>query len=162
MIIAGTGHQPDKLGGYDFYNEKGLSRLTDLAVAAIKRYKPEKIISGMALGWDTGLALGAIRASVPLIAAVSFKGQELKWTPEQQKTYRFVLEKAQEVVVVNKNPHAPLAMQHKIEFLVEWCDMVLALWNGSHGDAYNILKYAHTRKRPVFNLWSSWVKYKDK
>ena len=161
MIIAGAGHRPNKLGGYDFYKEKGLARLTDLAVAAIKVYNPDKIISGMALGWDTGLALGAIRASVPLIAAVPFEGQELRWTPEQQKTYRSILEKAQEVVVINKHPYTPLSMHDRNAFMVDWCDLVLALWNGSQGGTYDILQYAQTKKRQIINLWSSWMKYKD-
>ena len=46
--------------------------------------------------------------------------------------------------------------------MIDWCDMVLALWNGSEGEPYDILQYAHTKKRKVVNLWQSWVKYKDR
>ena len=79
MTIAGTDHNPPQLGGFEFYNSQGFTRLTDLAVTAIEKYKHDLIISGMDLGWDTGLPLGAIRFSIPIIAAVPFEGQESSW-----------------------------------------------------------------------------------
>lgn len=63
--MAGTGHRPDKLGGYG----AGVSsRLVDLARAALLRCRPNEVMSGMALGWDTALALGAIELGIPLTA----------------------------------------------------------------------------------------------
>jgi uncharacterized phage-like protein YoqJ len=118
-------------------------------------------MSGMALGRDTGLALGALRASVPLIAAVAFEGQELRWSLKQQKMYRSILEKAEEVVIVTKGHYTPQALHNRNEFMIDWCDMVLVLWNGSQGETYDILQYAQTKKRQIVNLWQSWVKFKD-
>ncbi|MBD2505253.1 hypothetical protein H6G83_32415 [Anabaena azotica FACHB-119] len=53
-IIAATGHRPTKLGGY---SPAVLSRLTDLATAYFERISPTQVISGMALGWDTAIAI---------------------------------------------------------------------------------------------------------
>ena len=44
MIAAVTGHRPQRLGQH----EPG--RLTDLAVAALKKFEPSLVITGMALG----------------------------------------------------------------------------------------------------------------
>lgn len=140
------------LGGFDYYDDKGLGRLADLAVAAIDRYQPDKIISGMARGWETGVALAALRTSVPLIAIILFKGLERLWSPKQQTIFYETLAKAHEVIILSKEPASYLVMQQKNEFMVMWCDMLLALWNGSLGDTYNIILYAQVQKKPVINL----------
>ncbi len=84
MILAGTGHRPDKLGGY---NKRTYKRLTDLAIAAIRFYKPSEIITGVALGWDTWLAIAAIEEKIPYTCAVPFKGQEKRWRHEDKQRY---------------------------------------------------------------------------
>ena len=45
MIVAGTGHRPSRLGGYDDYAR---GRLVDLARAALEKHQPDQVISDMA------------------------------------------------------------------------------------------------------------------
>ena len=81
MIVAATGHRPDKLGGY---GEAVRDRLIDGAMRYMEQEKPDEVISGMALGWDQAWAIAAIRLGIPLICALPFEGQFSKWPQESQ------------------------------------------------------------------------------
>lgn len=49
MIVAFTGHRPDKLGGYKLPNPTYVKVCQQIETKLVE-LKPEKIISGMALG----------------------------------------------------------------------------------------------------------------
>jgi uncharacterized phage-like protein YoqJ len=157
LIMAGTGHRPDKLGGY---SERVFNRLVDLAVAAIKHYQPTKIISGMALGWDMALARGAVVANIPFVAAVPFDGQEKMWPEESQNLYNQLIAKCESLEIVSPGSYAASKMQRRNQWMVDHCTTVLALWDGSSGGTGNCVAYAKKVGRPIVNLWGSWVKYK--
>lgn len=91
MVVAGTGHRPNKLGGY---SKEAFKKLVDIAEKALRQVKVTEVISGMALGWDMALAQASINLNIPFIAAVPFKGQEIKWNKEIQIYYQELLEKA--------------------------------------------------------------------
>lgn len=157
MIIAGTGHRPEKLGGY---SKQVADRLTDLAVAAIKQLKPSLVISGMALGWDTALAKAAIETKTWLLAAIPFKGQESKWPEQSKMEYCKLIERAHKAIVLFGEGYSPIKMQKRNEWMVDEADMILALWDGSSGGTSNCIEYANRVGKPIRNLWKSWVKHK--
>lgn len=157
LVIAGTGHRPDKLGGYD---QTTSNRLVDLATAALKTCGPKKVITGMALGWDQALAIACGHLSIPYTAAVLFKGQEGRWSSGQQELYRLLLDAAAEVIYVSDPGFTAAKMQKRNEWMVDHSDAVLALWNGSAGGTANCVRYAQSMHVPVINLWSSWVKFR--
>lgn len=155
-ILAGTGHRPEKLGGYG----AGVStRLVDLARAALTKYQPDEVISGMALGWDTALALAAIELGIPLTAAVPFEGQERKWRPEQQETFRAILARVTTLTIVSPGGYAVWKMQARNEWMVDRATGLLALWNGSGGGTCNCIEYARTSQVEIVNLWATWERY---
>lgn len=155
-VLAGTGHRPDKLGGY---GADVSTRLVDLARAALMKYRPSRVVSGMALGWDTALALAAIELGIPLTAAVPFEGQERKWRHEQQQLFRAILARATEVVVVSPGGYAVWKMQVRNEWMVDRATGVLALWNGGGGGTGNCIEYARGRQVEIVNLWATWERY---
>ena len=76
MILGFTGHRPVSLpGSYSEHTERALLSTADFVLA---QYKPTKVISGMALGWDTAVAQCAIDRGISLIAAVPFESQSSK------------------------------------------------------------------------------------
>jgi uncharacterized phage-like protein YoqJ len=154
MVVAGTGHRPPKLGGYgnDVYQ-----RLVVLAEKALREKLPSKVISGMALGWDQALAEAAARLSLPLIAAIPFVGQERLWPDESKKRYETLLQQATEKVVVCEGGYSPSKMQIRNRYMVEKCDVLLALWDGSPGGTWNCVRYAEAISKPVVNLWDDWL-----
>jgi uncharacterized phage-like protein YoqJ len=90
---------------------------------------------------------------VPLVAAVPFEGQERKWPEESRNLFRRVLNAAAEVVCVSEGGFSARAMQARNEWVVDRCDALAALWNGSGGGTANCVFYAVKVGRPVLNLW---------
>lgn len=150
MIICGTGHRPDKLGGYDVDSKE---KLLTFAHSSIKKLRPDRIITGMALGWDMALAYAADAEKIPFTAAIPFKGQEKMWPEGSQKFYHWLLEKADEVIYVCEEGYAVWKMQKRNEWMVDNCDTVLALWDGSAGGTGNCIVYANKVGKPIINLW---------
>ena len=151
MIICGTGHRPNKLGGYGI---ETTNKLIQIASDWLREQKPTKVISGMALGWDMALASAAISNEIPLVAAVPFKGQEVKWPQESQKEFNRLLEKATSVVFVSDGGYAAWKMQVRNEWMVDNADVILALYNGdTSGGTYNWIRYAKKKEKQVVNLW---------
>lgn len=163
MIIAGTGHRTQHIGKGN--PSRIEDRLFELAQATVKKLKPSKVISGMALGWDIALAQAAIWESVPLVAAIPFVGQESRWKPAQKDHYHLLLKKAAEKVIVTpnldrENMFAVMkAMQDRNVWMVDNCELLVALFNGGPGGTANCVNYAKKVDRKIFNVWTSWSKY---
>lgn len=160
MIIAATGHRPDKLGGYD---ERTFGALKFLAECYIKlnltpdpRTRIEAGISGMALGWDMAWAEALIELEVPLIAAIPFVGQEQRWPDASQERYRRILGAADRVEIICTGGYAAYKMQARNEWMVDKADRIVALWDGSAGGTRNCVAYAEECKVPIDNLWDQW------
>jgi uncharacterized phage-like protein YoqJ len=152
-IVAGTGHRPHKLGGYSSDVQK---RLQNLAERWLSDNGPHKVISGVALGWDTALAKAAIALGIPLIAAVPFEGQESKWPKASQIVYRDLLEQADDIVFVSEAGYAPWKMQARNKWMTDNCTTLLALWDGTSGGTGNCIQYATKTGKPVINLWDEY------
>lgn len=158
MIIAGTGHRPDKLGGYD---GQTADRLFDFAIRHIEQLKPDLIISGMALGWDMALAEAAWALEIPFHAYIPFRGQELKWPSGPQVLYRNLLAVAAKILECGEPGYAAWKMQVRNKCMVDALtgpdDVLLALWDGSDGGTSNCVKYAESKGKTIINLWEYYV-----
>jgi uncharacterized phage-like protein YoqJ len=158
MIVAATGHRPDKLGGYSM---EVFGRLRALASEFLGRDKPDKVLTGMALGWDQAVAAAAIENDVPFVAAVPCEGQDSRWPVQSRAMYKVLLERADEVVVVSPGPYAAWKMMARNKWMVDKAELVVALWDGSDGGTANCVRYAESRGIWVENLWGSWVGRND-
>lgn len=150
MIICGTGHRPQKLGGY---SDQARQKLRLLAADYLCVQRPDRFISGMALGWDTALAEAALMLQIPYVAAIPFKGQESAWPAVSQQTFNFLVQHASEVVIVCDGSYAAWKMQKRNQWMVDHSDRVCALFDGSPGGTANCVKYALEGGKPIDNLW---------
>jgi uncharacterized phage-like protein YoqJ len=160
-IVAGTGHRPDKLslGKIDPYSPILRERLVDLAIWYLTKKLPDKVISGMALGWDIALAIAAIKLGIPLIAAIPFRGQEKLWSAEDKYLYYRILEQATEVVIICDGGYEARKMMLRNKWMVDKCTRMSALYDGSQaGGTANCIKYAAYRNVPIDNLWNTYTK----
>jgi uncharacterized phage-like protein YoqJ len=150
MIIAGTGHRPDTLpGGYDaLYREA----LVGSCIAVLKELKPTKVISGMALGFDQALAEAALELKIPLLAAIPFPAMAHAWPSQSQTRWLKIMERASEVHVISLYYYMK-TYQKRNEYMVDNCDLVLALWDGSAGGTGNCVRYATKIGKPIKHLW---------
>lgn len=150
MIVAGTGHRPNKLGGYGV---DVFQALRERARMELQVLDPVSVISGMALGWDQALAYAAHDLEIPFTAYVPFEGQESAWPAMSQRDYRDLLGAAKGVVTCCAGGYAPHKLQTRNEMMVDACDTVLALWDGTKGGTGNCIRYAKRVGKPIVNCW---------
>lgn len=160
MIIAGTGHRPDKLGGY---SEDNFNNLVKIGENWLKGLKATKVISGMALGWDQALAQAAINLKIPLIAAIPFTNQDKVWGDKSQEIYKDLLSKAIEIVNVSGfDDYKVEYMQKRNQWMVDNCEILLAMFDGTNGGTANCVKYAEQKNKKIVNIYSDFNNLKNK
>jgi len=179
MIVAATGHRPDKLPwhGVDGYAADARAHLEAFAVTILRALNPDTVVSGMALGWDQAVGEAAIQLGIPLVAALPFGGQELTWPRESQERYRALLKKTTTIKLVCEGGYAAWKFQRRNEYLVTSSHLLVALWDGSDGGTANCVRYAERCGREMqdvvgallsaenhsvhgggmVNVWSRWV-----
>lgn len=149
MIVAFTGHRPDKLGGYILPNPT-YNYVCQEIEKNLKLLKIEKTISGMALGADQWGAFISHRLGIPFIAAIPFEGQEKKWPSKSQKLYHKLISLAAEVVIVSPGGYAIEKMQIRNQFMVDLCDKLLAIYNGDKtGGTANCINYGKSINKEI-------------
>lgn len=167
LVVAGTGHRPDVLGGY---TEQARARLTEFARHCLNTHFKTvvdngNVISGMALGWDQALAEAAVSLGIPVLAAVPCDGQDATWPQTARKRYRAFLEHPLvRVHVVCPGPYKGWKMQVRNEWMVDRCRHLLALYNGDpEGGTANCVKYAWKKVERggqqtarIHNVWDEW------
>jgi len=153
MILAGTGHRPDKLGGYSSLIARELQKLAE---KELFRLRPDMVIIGMAQGWDQALGWAAKAQHIPFRAYIPFVGQENVWPEEVQDRYRDLLSYADQMVVCSPGGYSAAKMQTRNMRMVDDCTDVLALWDGTPGGTANCVSYARFKKRVIHNCWDAW------
>jgi uncharacterized phage-like protein YoqJ len=151
-IVAFTGHRPDKLPnketGYKLPNPTYIHVCRQIEKTLLE-LKPNKIITGMALGIDQWAANVAIKLGIPFLAAIPFEGQENAWPESSQRTFRTLLKKAAEKVIVCEGGYEASKMQRRNEWMVNNCNILIAVWDGTPGGTSNCINYAKSINREI-------------
>ena len=154
MILAASGHRPDKLGGY---SSAIATRLQHVAEHGLAELKPQHVIIGMALGWDQVVGWAAHARKIPFYAYLPFCGQEETWPVWSQDRYRELLSYAAGIKVCSPGAYSPGKMQIRNERMVDAADAMFTLYNGSPGGTRNCLEYATKKNKLVYNCWDNWA-----
>lgn len=158
--ITFTGHRPEKIGGYDENHPLRVAvkkAIADALKRAIAKYSATReiiVVTGGALGVDTDAAREAHKLGLKFIVARPcsdhgdyFKGDEAKMR------YKKMLALAHQVVLVNKKGY-DLAGKEKClharnYWMVDNCEAVVAIWDGSPSGTSNCVNYAKKVNRPM-------------
>ena len=151
MIVAFTGHRPDKLGGWDPGHPVVARVRVALRDGLIANW-PLYAISGMAQGVDQWAAEACVELGIPFIAALTCDGWGENWPLPSQERYQALVKKAKEIIVVSPGIYKPWKMQRRNEWLVDHCELLLSIWDGSSGGTANCIDYANDVKRPIKQL----------
>ena len=152
MKIAFTGHRPNKLGGYYDSNNCELKFRHELLYYFVNngiKIKKVKFITGMALGIDQFAAKFAIEFNIPFYAYIPCKYHEKRWPLNSQIQYHGILHYADEVIYVSKLPYSNTCMQDRNIAMVNNCNFLIAVWNGSSGGTSNCIRYARSINKKV-------------
>jgi uncharacterized phage-like protein YoqJ len=146
MIVGVTGHRPQKLG-------TGLEPLRAPIIAELKYTLVNRCasegITGMALGVDQYFAAACIALNIPFVAAIPFAGHESRWPVQTQQYYRDLLAEAHEVVYVSEPGFARWKFDARNRWLVDRCEILVAVWHGGPGGTADAVLYANSVQRPV-------------
>lgn len=144
LVVAFTGHRPDKLDKYD------REWIAGALINVLRDLKPVGAISGMAVGLDQMAAQCCNHLQIPWTAAIPFVGQELVWPKSAQREYHKLLLTARgKVVVCQPVLEAWRMMQLRNEWMVDNCDVVIAVWDGSKGGTANCVKFAELMGKKI-------------
>lgn len=148
MIIAATGHRPNKLFNYDF-SYPGYSYLRKEIAKVLLENKPEKVISGGAQGFDQIFANVALDLKIPVHFYVPFIDQEKFWGKKCQDHYTELLKKAEKIVICSEGGYAAYKMMIRNKKMVNDCNLLLACYNeiDKTGGTFLTLDFAKKVKR---------------
>lgn len=157
MRIAVTGHRPNKLGNeYD-----GVGPISEMIKGHLqiiidehKHLKPT-LITGMALGVDMLWAELAIANKLKFIAAIPCQQQYAVWPQRSKERWMRITDHPLcEKYYVSVGPYTPAKMQIRNEWMVNNCDLLVAVWDGTDGGTFNCMEYARAlgRKMEVFRI----------
>jgi uncharacterized phage-like protein YoqJ len=155
MIYAATGHRLQHLPcGFEYKHPWKMEKLKVLEKYLLDN-RPDRVISGMAIGWDMWIAWVAIKLDISLSAYVPCEGQESRWSPDHQKQYHWILERSNEIKICAEGSYAAWKMIKRDKDMVDDSDKVLALWNPEKkkGGTYNTVAYAHSVQKDMVNFW---------
>lgn len=151
LIISMTGHRPDKLGGYNTPNKVHLA-VVDGLKKLFAELKPSCVITGMALGVDQWAAEICAANGIPFVAAIPFHGQEGKWPEHAQKRYHALVQKAHRAWVISPGPYDPAKMHIRNHWMVNSCNLLVAVYDGSPGGTGACVGYAEKIGRSIHLL----------
>lgn len=148
MIVAGTGHRPEKSEPEDVVRGR-IRRVLQDQRAAI-----DCVITGCASGFDLWLGDEAIELGVPVVAARPWATH----APRRNDValYAKVIENASKVVILNDSRAYPGARVYFVrnEWMVDNASHVLAYWDGEHGGGTaSCIDYARKTGKPIRNIY---------
>ncbi len=113
-------------------------------------------ISGGALGFDQLAAMLIVAKrerghNVRLILALPCKNQDALWAEEQKELYRYLLEKADEIVCVSEH-YAPDCMKKRNYYMVDRSDYCICAWLYPRSGTGQTVAYAQQKGIKVINI----------
>jgi len=158
MILSVTGHRPSP--STFPATDRVLVQLRKTFREYLKLHEPDRVLTGMALGWDTACALACLDRGIPYVAVIPFVGQENRWEAYDQLRYRKILRSAEKVMPLSTAPPLDRAeatdlYHRRNRMLVDHSDRVCACLNPrlTRGGTYATVQYALSRFKRVDNLW---------
>ena len=142
---AFTGHRPERLNCPEEQVIQWLSQKIRQAVEDGYTH----FITGMQRGVDIWAAEEVLKlkeqgAVVRLIAASAFEGMEDRWSYDWRARYERILEEADEVIIVSRNPGRRAFFQRN-HWMVDHSARLIGVYTGAPGGTKETIEYARKR-----------------
>lgn len=146
--VSFTGYRPQKL---PFFSEED-PMCVDLKNRIYNQIKKlyesgaDDFYTGMALGVDMWCAEAVLRLrdshpEIKLNAVIPCRGQEMKWSTQDQQRYHQILGKCSKVLCLSES-YTRDCMLKRNKALVELCDLLVAVYDGKPGGTKFTVDYA--------------------
>lgn len=155
--IALTGHRPHKLDGYDLatpYYRALYMHLAGIVTDRLAHHEHVTLHSGLAIGADTVWSHLALRAREEMPERISFVAhvptptQPTKWQATDAGFWQHQVNMADEVILYAQN-YTRTCMQDRNIGMVNRCDELLAVWDGTSGGTANAIQYGRKIGKPI-------------
>lgn len=155
MVLAFTGHRPEKLPwGYDETDPRcaALKRQITDAVRAAAGEGYDTFLCGMARGCDLYFAEAVLALGLRLEAYLPCPSQADRWSPaDRQRQTKLLLQCA--AVYLVEPAYTKGCMLRRNRRMVDECDGLLTVYDGSPGGTGAAIAYARRRGRCIIGLW---------
>ena len=133
--------------------------ITDDILELILNYNVIHFISGMSLGIGIYVAeiiliLKDTYSEITLECVQPYETQAINWSIEQQERYYNILEKSDQVVMLQKK-YTNICMQMRNEYMIDNSGYVLIIWNGKYYGINKILNYAESKEKNIILINST-------
>ena len=154
MKVAATGHRPQSLPCRFDEEHPWLTKLKSDLNDWLIEHKPELVITGMALGWDTWVAEECIKLEIPIHCYIPFKDQGSKWSFTDMCRYENIIKKSDKVFTLSQE-YYPECFLKRDRAMVDSADFIIALLDPEikHGGTRYTYSYANKQKKPTKNFW---------
>lgn len=160
-VCACTGHRPQNLPfRFDETNERCV-RLKEQLYKIIENLILKKgvthFISGMAQGVDTYFAEIVLEfrdekyPEITLEAAIPCETQAERWLEPQRDRYYSILSRCDKEKLLQTH-YTDGCMQRRNEYMVDCCDYLIAVWDGSPSGTGSTVKYACERGKEIIQI----------
>ena len=159
-VCAFTGHRPEKLpwgsneasAHYQALKQKLEQVLRELAGEGYDTF-----LCGMARGcdqyfFDAVCQLRREQPQVRVIAVIPCPTQARAWPQADREWYQAALEAADERRLLSEFYYEGCMLMRN-RHMVERCDLLLSIWDGSPGGTGSTIRYARQRGVPVRGIW---------
>lgn len=153
--VSFTGHRPEKLPYFSEEDPMCLDvkqRLREQIENLIKE-GADNFFSGMARGVDIWCAEIVIELKekypqIKLTAVIPCKTQTNGWDEESAVRYRIILSKCDKAIYTSE-AYSKSCMLKRDRALVELCDILVAVFDGTRGGTKYTVDYANKKKKKV-------------
>ena len=157
LVLAGTGHRPHNLGGY---NEGTYKKLGTLASLVIVQLEPVYAYCGGALGWDMYWGHALLSIGVPYTLALPFPDMGSNWCdPKDRDNLEALKEGAQDVWYASSS-YSKGAYIQRDRHMVDNSEGLVSLLKPGLEDSgtYTTCQYAIDHNKPVLQLWEPFTR----
>ncbi len=159
-ICAFTGHRPEKLPWGSNEESPHCIALKQKLLQTVRSLADkgfDTFLCGMARGcdlyfFDAVCQLRRERTGIRIIAAVPCPSQPRGWPPADQTRYQAALSVCDEVCVLSEFYYRGCMIMRN-RHMVDRCDLLLTVWDGSPGGTGSTVNYARQRSVPILSLW---------
>ena len=160
MICGFTGHRPEKLPwGSDETDERcaALKQLLELRIRHHAAGGVNTFLCGMARGCDLYFAEAVLKLkgegmNLRLEGMLPCDGQADRWPEEDRIRYENLLRQC-DGVYLQQQTYSDGCMLRRNRTMVDRCDCLISVWDGSKGGTAATIRYAKARGIPIDSLW---------
>ena len=160
MIVAFTGHRPEKLPWGDNESDPRCQALKIMMERRIRQAVcsgADTFLCGMARGCDLMFAEAVLRVredfpGIRLEAWLPCRSQADGWKQETRIRYRRILSRCDAVRLV-QDAYTPGCMLRRNRAMTDRADRLISVWDGSEGGTGSTVRYAQSQGKPVDGLW---------